>query len=232
MTEVEPLQRMSTSERVAAEVRRRIWSGDYRSGSRLNQDELAAGLGVSRIPVREALIALAHEGAVQMEPHRGAFIAPIDETIVRDHYELFAHLDGFAMAKAIERADPSDRTQLAEEMGRVADTDDVAELHRLVVRNRRRFHALGGSPRFDAVAAGLRGLVPGNFFAEVPGSADAARRWMPTIGSALADGDADGATRAYRAMLQEHADRVVDVLRHRGVLVDDPDTAEAQDRTR
>lgn len=218
-----PISRPTTSEQVAVEVRRRIWTGDYPSGSRVHQDELAAALGVSRIPVREALIALAHEGTVRMEPHRGAFVTPVDEASVRDHYELFAHLDGFALTKTIERADESSRLELAADMAKAADTADVDELHRLVTGARDRIHELGGSPRFDAVAAGLRGLVPGNFFAEVPGAAAIARAWLPRAGAALAAADADGAMSAYRAMLHEHADRVVAVLRDRGVLVDGRD---------
>jgi DNA-binding GntR family transcriptional regulator len=218
MADVAPLVRTTTSDRVADEVRRRIWSGEYVSGSRVHQDELAAALGVSRIPVREALIALAHEGAVRMEPHRGAFVSPLDEPAVRDHFELFAHLDGFALAKAIARTDTTSRRALAEQMASAAHADDLDELHRIVTGARARVHALGGSPRFDAVAAGLRGLVPGNFFAEVPGSADIARDALPRVGAALAAADTDGAVTAYREMLHRHADRVVAVLRERGVL--------------
>ena len=215
-----PISRPTTSERVAVEVRRRIWTGEYASGRRLHQDELAAALGVSRIPVREALIALAHEGTVRMEPHRGAFVTPVDEASVRDHYELFAHLDGFALTKAIERADTTRRRELAAAMTAAADTADVDELHRLVIGARDRIHELGGSPRFDAVAAGLRGIVPGNFFAEVPGAATVARTRLPEVGVALAAGDATGATAAYRTMLHEQAELVVATLRDRGVLVD------------
>lgn len=214
------MSRATTSERAASEVRRRIWTGEFASGSRLHQDELAATLGVSRIPVREALITLAHEGTVRMEPHRGAFVTPVDEASVRDHYELFAHLDCFALAKTVERAEEQVRRDLGAEMAHAGTADDVDGLHRIVTRARARIHELGGSPRFDAVAAGLRGLVPGNFFAEVPGAAEIARRWLPQVGTALASGDADGAIHAYREMLHEHADRVVAVLSERSVLVE------------
>ena len=66
MSDVAPIDRSSTSDRVAAEVRRLIWTGELTAGERLNQDELAARFGVSRIPVREALIALAHAGSIHV----------------------------------------------------------------------------------------------------------------------------------------------------------------------
>ena len=52
MSDIAPIDRSSTSDRVAAEVRRLIWTGELTAGERLNQDELAARFGVSRIPVQ------------------------------------------------------------------------------------------------------------------------------------------------------------------------------------
>ena len=120
MAAATPLLRETTSDRVVAEIRRRIWVGELRSGDRLNQDELDLGLGVSRIPIREALIVLAHEGAIRMTPHRGAFVETLDEAAVRDHYELYAHIDGFAMRKMMERVSDSERIELAAAMREAA----------------------------------------------------------------------------------------------------------------
>ena len=220
MAEPAPISRLTTSERVAAEVRRRIWTGELASGSRLNQDELADQLGVSRIPVREALIALAHEGAIRMAPHRGAFVEVLDEDAVRDHYDLFALVDGFALARTVERATPEQRADLAEWMRAIAAVDDLDDLFRVVNAARARVHELGGSPRFIAVADGLRGLVPGNFFVEVDGAAAVARAAFPVIAESLAMGDADTAITTYEDMLRAHGALVVDRLRSDGVLAE------------
>jgi hypothetical protein len=101
---VTPIRRRTAGQLVADEIRRRIWSGDLESGERLNQEDLAAALGVSRLPVREALLMLEREGVVQMAPHKGAFVERIDEPAVRDHYELFGHLDGFALRRTDREA--------------------------------------------------------------------------------------------------------------------------------
>lgn len=106
MTEIAPIERPSTSDRVAAEVRRLVWTGELTAGARLNQDDLAQRFGVSRIPVREALIALAHAGVISMTPHRGAFVEPLTAEAVSDLYDLYARIDGFAIAKAVVSKKP------------------------------------------------------------------------------------------------------------------------------
>ncbi len=168
MSDVAPIDRSSTSDQVAAEVRRLIWTGELTAGERLNQDELATRFGVSRIPVREALIALAYAGVISMAPHRGAFVEPVTAEAVADIYELYARVDGFAIAKAVERGAELD--QLINEFRAAESATSNDELFESVITARRHLHLLGGSPRFDAVARGLVGLVPGNFFDEVVGA--------------------------------------------------------------
>src|SRR5215472_18022247 len=80
------LPRPSSGEQVRLYVRRLIFDGVLKPGQRVPQDEIAHTLGISRIPVREALIALEREGWVTIEMHRGAFISAIDAQAVRDHY--------------------------------------------------------------------------------------------------------------------------------------------------
>ena len=218
MTETLPIERVSTSDRVAEEVRRLVWTGDLTAGARLNQDDLAQRFGVSRIPVREALIALAHAGVISMTPHRGAFVEPLTSETVSDLYELYARVDGFAIAKAIERG--RDLDMLIADLRWAADAPDNDSLFDRVLSARRRLHALGGSPRFDAVARGLVGLVPGNFFVEVVGAAAIARRQLPLVADSLEAGRADAATGHYGAMLSEQGKLVVEQLRENGALVD------------
>src|SRR6476661_7982405 len=61
--------------------------------------EIATALNVSRIPVREAIIALEREGWVTHLVHRGAFVNRVDEDLIRDHYALFGLLYGYAARK-------------------------------------------------------------------------------------------------------------------------------------
>lgn len=212
------ITRETTSEQVVREVRRQIWTGELRGGDRLAQEDLAAAMHVSRIPIREALILLAGEGAIRMAPHRGAFVEPLTEAGVADHYELFGHVDGFALRRAIERAEPIALAGLAADMVAAGAIEKPTPMQHLVIGTRTRIHELGGSARFQAVAGGLVGLVPGNFFVEVPGALEVARRRLPDVGTAVGAVNTDQAVDAYEAMMREHGVLVGDVLRRRGVL--------------
>lgn len=57
---------MTTGARVAEYIRQLIWNGSLRPGDRVLQGEIAAALGVSRIPVREGLVAVESEGLVRL----------------------------------------------------------------------------------------------------------------------------------------------------------------------
>ena len=95
------LVRTPSGEHIASHIRRLIFEGELRPGTRVPQDTIASDLGVSRIPVREALIVLEREGWVTNEMHRGAFINALDEQSVHDHYELFGLIFGFAAKRAL-----------------------------------------------------------------------------------------------------------------------------------
>src|SRR5438552_1306263 len=76
--------RRSSGEQAAAYTRRLIFEGELRPGDRVPQHDVAEALALSRIPVREALIALEREGWVTIELNRGAFINALDADAVRD----------------------------------------------------------------------------------------------------------------------------------------------------
>ena len=124
------LARRSSGDEAALLIRRMIFDGELRPGERVPQDDVAAMLGISRIPVREALIALEREGWVTIEMHRGAFVNALDARSVRDHYELFGLVYGFAARLAIARSGPELVDRLAELLAACDGTDDPVEFGR------------------------------------------------------------------------------------------------------
>jgi len=74
---VTPIPRQTIASMTVAALRERILRGDYPEGEPLRQDALAEELGVSRIPVREALRQLEAEGLVTFSPHRGAVVSTL-----------------------------------------------------------------------------------------------------------------------------------------------------------
>ncbi|MFQ6748006.1 GntR family transcriptional regulator [Bordetella pertussis] len=93
-------------------LRKRILSGAYAQGERLVEGDLAEEMGVSRIPVREALRALAAEGLVTIEPRRGASVAVPSEAIAYDMVEVRATLEGLNAKLAAQRRDDATVTRL------------------------------------------------------------------------------------------------------------------------
>ncbi|GFK93991.1 putative D-xylose utilization operon transcriptional repressor [Fundidesulfovibrio magnetotacticus] len=88
-----------TSEGVAAEIRRRILQWDYPPEHPLGEEALAAGFGVSRSPVREALRMLEADGYVRRVPNRGYFVRQVRPSEVADLYEVRLALEIFALEK-------------------------------------------------------------------------------------------------------------------------------------
>jgi DNA-binding GntR family transcriptional regulator len=84
-----------------AALRERILRGDYPEGEPLRQDALAEELGVSRIPVREALRQLEAEGLVTFSPHRGAVVSSLSLAEIDELFELRASIESDLLARAV-----------------------------------------------------------------------------------------------------------------------------------
>ena len=84
-------------------MRRGLIRGDYRPGAWLRQDDLAAELGVSKIPVREALQRLAAAALVTFEPNRGAQVRPLTAVDANEIYALRRAIEPELLRRAIGR---------------------------------------------------------------------------------------------------------------------------------
>lgn len=91
---------------VTTAIRERIMSGQIGLGERLVEGKLSEELGVSRMPVREALRELAAEGIVTIEPRRGASVTTFTEEQKREMIEVRATLEALNAKLAAKRHDP------------------------------------------------------------------------------------------------------------------------------
>lgn len=96
-----PLQRQTLSDLTLDAVRRRILAGVYREGEPLRQDSLAEDMGVSRIPIREALRQLEAEGLVTFSPHRGAIVSSLSLAEIDEIFALRADVEARLLREAI-----------------------------------------------------------------------------------------------------------------------------------
>ena len=94
------VQRKTVVEMAVEVLREKILRGDYRENSPLRQDALATELGVSRIPVREALRQLEVEGLVTFSPHLGAVVSSLSIEEIEELFELRALLESELVRKA------------------------------------------------------------------------------------------------------------------------------------
>jgi DNA-binding GntR family transcriptional regulator len=98
----------TTPERVADALRNAILQGHYKANQPLRQDLIAEELGVSKIPLREALVQLKAEGLVTFMPKRGAVVSELSAAEAEEIYAMRISLETLAIEKAIPRLSISD----------------------------------------------------------------------------------------------------------------------------
>jgi DNA-binding GntR family transcriptional regulator len=87
-------------DQVVSHIINLVLTGKLRSGDRVDRNEIAHELGLSRVPIQEAVVQLEHDGILSTRYHRGAFVERFDESIVLEHHELYGLLNGIASARA------------------------------------------------------------------------------------------------------------------------------------
>ena len=97
------MPRARTSDGVTAHLIDALFTGALRVGVRLDLDELATRLGVSRASVRAGLTPLERDGLVRVTHHRGVFVAPFDAGTVREAFDLYGLLSALAFRRAATR---------------------------------------------------------------------------------------------------------------------------------
>lgn len=185
----EPLTKL-----VTAALRERILNGEIALGERLVEGRLSEELGVSRMPVREALRELAAEGIVTIEPRRGATVTTYSDEQKRELIEVRATLEALNAKLAARRHDPKQIAELEailEEGARLMAEENPSA----VIRQNFRFHeALGkvaGNSVLQDVIGSLRDRTAMLFAPN--GAARARQNWQEhaAILRAVIEGDGE-----------------------------------------
>ena len=122
---LELAQIVTAEEAVTSALRGAIRDGTLTPGQRLTQAEIAGQLGVSRIPLRDALRRLEVESLVEIDGHRGARVTVLTAADVAEIYEMRIFLEGRCMAYAVENLDADTARDLAA-AGVAAESDLLA----------------------------------------------------------------------------------------------------------
>lgn len=104
MDDAKPLiARKTVAMQVFERLRAMILSGELKGGEKLRQEKLASLLGVSRVPVREAINQLEAEGLVSVETHKGAVVTAFSIEALQEMYELRGLLEPWLLGLAIPK---------------------------------------------------------------------------------------------------------------------------------
>jgi DNA-binding GntR family transcriptional regulator len=201
--------RQRASHKVANHLMTAIVRGELASNERLDQKLIAEAVGVSRTPVREAIIALDRSGWVTIEPHRGAFVNAFDATAVQDQYHLFAVIFAFATRRMSERIDPEGLSKLLDLSSALMAAGNPKEFERTDRRFLEFVVTEARSPTLINVLRLMPQLIPGRMFSRVPGTMDDHRRVVAAVCQAIVDGDMVAADEAWLIFERELARRVI-----------------------
>jgi DNA-binding GntR family transcriptional regulator len=127
------LTSQSTADLLAIELRKLINNGTLRDGDRLVERDLAAHFSVSRIPMREAIRQLEHDGLVDIYRNRGAVVRTLSVDDLDEIYQLRALLEGEAIFHAVKalNEDTLARAELAHSLlASTADFENQGVLNR------------------------------------------------------------------------------------------------------
>jgi DNA-binding GntR family transcriptional regulator len=148
-------RKLATHELVAEVLREAITGGHLRANDPLPQDEIAAQLRVSHIPVREALRQLQSEGLVTYQPNRGATVSALSAQEIQEIYEIRAILETAAIRRATPRLSGATLARAARILDAAEAATDGATWGSLDVEFHQLVYELRDRPRLQELIAGL-----------------------------------------------------------------------------
>jgi DNA-binding GntR family transcriptional regulator len=195
---ISDIKLISTTVRAQAanELRDRILTGRLRPGDRLDLDELTAEFGISRTPIREALLELSYEGLVAVTPRSGIAVVGITPEDAVDNFAILATLAGKGAEMATARLTPDELRDLRALADAIDGADDVVAANR---HFHRAINLAARSPRLLTYVRQAQRVVPGNYFELFPEQEQRSRREHAALLDAMECGDGAEARRIMEA---------------------------------
>jgi DNA-binding GntR family transcriptional regulator len=215
--------RPQLSDDVARLIRRRVFDGTYAAGSYVRLDHLAAELGISVTPVREALFALRAEGLIAQQPHRGFVVMPVTGRDVTDVANVQGYVGGELAARAaVNITDDQLRElkQIQAELEEAYAGDDDERTVRLNHEFHRAINVAADSPKLAQLMLQITRYAPESVFPTIEGWPQQSIKDHRRILSALKKHDGELARAAMSEHLAAGAVPLVDHLTARGVVRD------------
>jgi DNA-binding GntR family transcriptional regulator len=206
---------------VARFVRNRIFDGSYAAGEYVRLDQLAAELGISVTPVREALFQLRAEGLLDQKLHRGFVVLPVTCRDITDVSDVQAHIGGQLAARAATKITDEQVRELESiqaQLEAAYSSDDHERAVRLNHDFHRAINVAAESPKLAQLMSQITRYAPESVFPIVEGWPRRSMNDHRKLVAALAKRDAGAARAAMAEHLSAGAAPLIDHLRQRGVV--------------
>ena len=213
--------RPQLAEDVARLVRRRIFDGSYPAGNYIRLEQLAAELGISVTPVREALFGLRTEGLLTQQPRRGFLVLPVTRRDIDDVAGVQAHIGGqLASRAAVQITDGQlgELERIQRELEEAYDRDDHEQAVRLNHAFHRAINRAAESPKLAQLMSQITRYALESVYPTVEGWPDQSTEDHRRILVALRERDGDGARDAMAEHLCAASKPLTDHLERLGVL--------------
>ena len=149
---------------VVSHVVNMVLTGKLRSGDRVDRNEIAHELGVSRVPIQEAVVQLEHDGILSTQYHRGAYVERFDEAVVLEHHELYGFLSGIASARAAADPTPEILERLDTLIGIMRSNRESRAFQEAAWEFRQTINAAYAGPRLQAAIRASQAFIPRAFW--------------------------------------------------------------------
>jgi len=167
-----PLQRSNPlGNQIADTLRREILLGVLPSGTRVSQQQLCERFGTSRMPVRDALREMVHEGLMTLDSARHIVVAPLSKDDLLDAFTIEGVLTGMAAERASERATATDLESLDRLHGAMLDAAEQMRQGAMVELNwsfHRKINHMSGSRKLIVALRKVSVDLPRDFLEQVP----------------------------------------------------------------
>lgn len=213
------LSRRTLARDVAEVLRDMILRGNLTPDRHMTQDELARMLGVSTMPVREALLRLAAEGFVEVSPNRAFNVAPISRADVHDIYWMHATLAGELTRRACRHTTPELRAQLGElerDYAAAVKAQDADAAERTNWQLHRTINVAAQAPKLLLILRATLRFIPRGFYGLLPDWGPLGQRGHGEILRAFEAGDADAAGAAAERHVREAGELLATFFTSRG----------------
>jgi DNA-binding GntR family transcriptional regulator len=202
---------------VFSQLKRRILLAEYRPGQALQEQELAREFGVSRTPIREALIRLQAEGLVAMVHGRGVHVSETSVRELKEACELRHHLDGLVGKLVPERITPEELGSMKQLLERMKGETETAALRALDLEFHEAIDRATHNQLLRVTLEGLRSKVARIWDLSVPAGKDryfaGIEKEFGQFVKAVERKDGEECARILRAHLARYIDQILAISR-------------------